>query len=230
MTTNIEIDPNHSIIIYTIKNQICMRQITNDFFGRGIILANDYNHGLTTAISKKTIYYSYIDTRNNLVLKRLSDSNILYMKEDINNTPWLIHFAGQLLFISKSTSDACVIIKCLFPFRPNSDINITTPIPLECDTKFIFQQNHIYVEANCNNKMRHFIINTRFEFYELSYANNKEISDEIISLKKTIEEKETRINILEQTLDSATRQYNELMNIAKQYKEEAIKWCSKFTQ
>ena len=48
------------------------------------------------------------------------------------------------------------------------------------------------------------------------------------ALQTQLEEKEKQIDNLNEMLQRATTQYNELMHVANSYREEAIKWRNKF--
>ena len=71
--------------------------------------------------------------------------------------------------------------------------------------------------------------NDRAEREMVEKEQEKRSAAELESLRKMLKAREEENERFRAMISSATNQYNELMHVAEQYRNEAIKWRSKFT-
>lgn len=220
------------LIIYTYKNQIHMRKKHNDQIGKINVLAYDYMHSFSAIVFSNTIYYSYIDSSSNYILRRISDNIILYMIEKITIDsllpPQLVAFDHKLFICYKDLTSHNPTLKCIPPFHPEIKIDFSSINYFNKQIEIYTSKKNLYIEVSDNHSTNLYQLNSNFQIIELEATENI-FSQEIQELKLLLNEKENEITTLHQTLESAKHQYNELMSVANQYKQEAIKWCSKFS-
>lgn len=244
--------PNEEVLIYTYKNQINYRIKRYDNFSKSRTLAQDYQNCFCNVFHNNNIYYSYINSNNELILRRTSDNTILfllenisYMQENAGFTPTLASFNKRLLLFYVTYEHQSYQLKCILPLNQDLTINLKTLPKLTAKSHFtIFSgKRSLYLEitdvlssdiANRNisnpDKSNNFITNNLL--YEINrklqlnrLESESKLSQNISALKEKHYNETTQLN---NTITSITRQYNELMSVAQHYKDEAIKWRNKF--
>lgn len=68
------LDSQKQVVVYTYETIIYLRIIIGGHIERGIILSNDYFSCLSGAIYNNTLYYSYINTSGDLIVKNIMDT------------------------------------------------------------------------------------------------------------------------------------------------------------
>lgn len=233
------------LFLYSSENFIYLRTSTGMDISRPILLCSDYTGGLSSVIFHDSIHFLYQNLHGDLIIRNILDSNILYRmsadKSPDYAAPLLLTFKDKLLllYFVKNPLDETYLLKIIFPFEMTKPEFSSPPFPalpqLQClnlnDTLIIscrlpeecciYQLNQ---DFNCTDvqfltsESLKSLQNDYKNQYLQEYSNYRESLD---ILKKTIEEKDILI-------DKISLQYDELMNTALRYKEEAAKWYHKF--
>lgn len=205
---------NKNVIIYTYDSFIIMRTIQANSVTNGILLSNDYSSGFSSTIHNSTIYYLYQNKQGSLIIKSIIDARNLYSKvSDQELTmlePSLISFKNYLLlfFVIENPIDNLFHLKISLPLEENKHI--------VCNEKFVVCPKIKLVHTP---SLLFIIVQTPEEVYIYCLDSTLTLTQYKSSeaVKLMLEEKELLITQI-------SNQYNELMNVATQYKEEAKKW------
>ena len=232
---------NRQLIIYNAGSNIFLRVAHFGGLDRPIVLAADYLCGLTECIYNSSLYYSYINQNGSLILKNIMDTaNVLaidcnYVQEYSNPKLAICNDTLLLFYLKQNPVSDKPSLHCITP-----DDNNALPIPLPDIKKpvnsysvlaynnfiLLCVNEHIYKNSTDNNNADNINSNN----------NNSNNNDNYIEREKSLTEDfnkkiaacQAKINEQSAVIDSITTQYNELMDIARQYRDEAIKWRSKF--
>lgn len=205
---------NKNVIIYTYDSFIIMRTIQANSVTNGILLSNDYSSGFSSTIHNSTIYYLYQNKQGSLIIKSIIDARNLYSKvsgqELAMLEPSLISFKNYLLlfFVIENPIDNLFYLKISRPLEENKHI--------VCNEKFVVCPKIKLVHTP---SLLFIIVQTPEEVYIYCLDSTLTLTQYKSSeaVKLMLEEKELLITQI-------STQYNELMNVATQYKEEAKKW------
>lgn len=249
---------NRQLIIYNAGSNIFLRVAHFGGLDRPIVLATDYLCGLTECIYNSSLYYSYINQNGSLILKNIMDTaNILaidcnYVQEYSNPKLAICNNTLLLFYLKQNPVSDKPSLHCITP-----DDNNALPIPLPdikkpvnsysvlaynnfillCVNEHIYkieQIGHFKQLAICTDDNNSTDNNNADNIN--SNNNNSNNNDNYIEREKSLTEDfnkkiaacQAKINEQSAVIDSITTQYNELMDIARQYRDEAIKWRSKF--
>mgnify|MGYP000446996199 CR=1 FL=1 len=249
---------NRQLIIYNAGSNIFLRVAHFGGLDRPIVLATDYLCGLTECIYNSSLYYSYINQNGSLILKNIMDTaNILaidcnYVQEYSNPKLAICNNTLLLFYLKQNPVSDKPSLHCITP-----DDNNALPIPLPdikkpvnsysvlaynnfillCVNEHIYkieQIGHFKLLAICTADNNSTDNNNADNIN--SNNNNSNNNDNYIEREKSLTEDfnkkiaacQAKINEQSAVIDSITTQYNELMDIARQYRDEAIKWRSKF--
>ena len=233
------------LFLYNSENFIYLRTSSGMDISRPILLCSDYSSGLSSVIFHDSIHFLYQNLHGDLIIRNILDSNILYRlsadKSPDYAAPLLLTFRDRLLlfYFVKNPLDETYLLKLIFPLE-TVEIDFTSPafpsLPkvqfLQLNDLLIFScklpsEYYIYqMNENFECSGVQFIAETAFESLKNDFENKyaKELTNyqkKLTVLNKKIEEKENLI-------DNIRSQYDELMNTALRYKEEAAKWYHKF--
>ena len=205
---------NKNVIIYTYDSFIIMRTIQANSVTNGILLSNDYSSGFSSTIHNSTIYYLYQNKQGSLIIKSIIDARNLYSKVSGQELailePSLISFKNYLLlfFVIENPIDNLFYLKISLPLEENKHI--------VCNEKFVVCPKIKLVHTP---SLLFIIVQTPEEVYIYCLDSTLTLTQYKSSeaVKLMLEEKELLITQI-------SNQYNELMNVATQYKEEAKKW------
>lgn len=205
---------NKNVIIYTYDSFIIMRTIQANSVTNGILLSNDYSSGFSSTIHNSIIYYLYQNKQGSLVIKSIIDARNLYSKASGQELtmlePSLISFKNYLLlfFVIENPIDNLFYLKISLPLEENKHI--------VCNEKFVVCPKIKLVHTP---SLLFIIVQTPEEVYIYCLDSTLTLTQYKSSeaVKLMLEEKELLITQI-------SNQYNELMNVATQYKEEAKKW------
>lgn len=249
---------NRQLIIYNAGSNIFLRVAHFGGLDRPIVLAADYLCGLTECIYNSSLYYSYINQNGSLILKNIMDTaNVLaidcnYVQEYSNPKLAICNDTLLLFYLKQNPVSDKPSLHCITP-----DDNNALPIPLP-DIKKPVNSYSVLAYNNfillCVNEHIYKIEQIGY-FKQLAICtadnnstdnnnadninsnnNNSNNNDNYIEREKSLTEDfnkkiaacQAKINEQSAVIDSITTQYNELMDIARQYRDEAIKWRNKF--
>lgn len=249
---------NRQLIIYNAGSNIFLRVAHFGGLDRPIVLAADYLCGLTECIYNSSLYYSYINQNGSLILKNIMDTaNVLaidcnYVQEYSNPKLAICNDTLLLFYLKQNPVSDKPSLHCITP-----DDNNALPIPLPDIKKpvnsysvlaynnfiLLCVNEHIYRIEQIGHFKQLAICTADNNSTDNNNAdnnnsnnNNSNNNDNYIEREKSLTEDfnkkiaacQAKINEQSAVIDSITTQYNELMDIARQYRDEAIKWRSKF--
>lgn len=245
---------NRQLIIYNAGSNIFLRVAHFGGLDRPIVLAADYLCGLTECIYNSSLYYSYINQNGSLILKNIMDTaNVLaidcnYVQEYSNPKLAICNDTLLLFYLKQNPVSDKPSLHCITP-----DDNKALPIPLPDIKKpvnsysvlaynnfiLLCVNEHIYKIEQIGYFKQLAICtadNNSTDNNNADNINSNNNNDNYIEREKSLTEDfnkkiaacQAKINEQSAVIDSITAQYNELMDIARQYRDEAIKWRSKF--
>lgn len=242
---------NRQLIIYNAGSNIFLRVAHFGGLDRPIVLAADYLCGLTECIYNSSLYYSYINQNGSLILKNIMDTtNILtidcnYVQEYSNPKLAICNNTLLLFYLKQNPVSDKPSLHCITP-----DDNNALPIPLPDIKKpvnsysvlaynnfiLLCVNEHIYRIEQIGHFKQLAICTADNNSTDNNNADNINSNNNYIEREKSLTEDfnkkiaacQAKINEQSAVIDSITTQYNELMDIARQYRDEAIKWRSKF--
>ena len=205
---------NKNVIIYTYDSFIIMRTIQANSITNGILLSNDYSSGFSSTIHNSTIYYLYKNKQGSLIIKSIIDARNLYSKvsgqELAMLEPSLISFKNYLLlfFVIENPIDNLFYLKISLPLEENKHIVCNEKFVVCPKIKLVHTPSLLFIIVQTPEEVYIYCLDNTFTLTQ--YKSNE-------AVKLMLEEKELLITQI-------SNQYNELMNVATQYKEEAKKW------
>ena len=249
---------NRQLIIYNAGSNIFLRVAHFGGLDRPIVLAADYLCGLTECIYNSSLYYSYINQNGSINKKNIMDTaNVLaidcnYVQEYSNPKLAICNDTLLLFYLKQHMQSDKPSLHCITP-----DDNNALPIPLTDIKKpgnsysvlaynnfiLLCVNEHIYKIEQIGYFKQLAICTADNNSTDNNNAdninsnnNNSNNNDNDIEREKSLTEDfnkkiaacQAKINEQSAVIDSITTQYNELMDIARQYRDEAIKWRSKF--
>lgn len=193
------------IIIYSLDRYIFLRAAYIDGIERPVILAKDYLDGLSEAIYDGVIYYAYQNQERHIVVKNIMSLEADYVIEDENTLcPVLSSIDGELvLFYLKKNN-----LKCVLPLKAGQEI----AVPRECENALVY-------DVFCSQGKTFLYCDSLYEIEKIGHY--KQMSCDIQKLKEEIAGKD-------RIIESVKKQYNELMETASEYRNEALRWRNKF--
>ncbi len=222
------IDAERQMIIYESNNHICLRTVNSLTIGRPAILCSDYLSNLSTTILNNMLYYSYINLENDIVIKNVIDTSILYTLECKDSltvhTPFISEYNNRLIltYAVKNPLNSSYSVKIIYPFENEAvtEINYTYDEAPNIYHFVLYQSLILVTSTSTTNNIVN--VNTDGSF--------KELFDEEIISKKISSYYDEEIKNKDIIISNIKEQYSELMNIAIQYKNEAKKWYDKYTE
>lgn len=184
-----------------------------------------------------TIYYAYQNQNGDILVKNVMNNEALFRVKSSENPdmhcPQLVVNKDRLLLFYMVTNPLTdrLSLRAVCPLEEGDSLNI----PVDCENVDMYEvfgmqgRAFLYVD----------------NFYEITADGKFVLCQDTGSLKQNeekIHEYEIQLNTymqqqaqskqviaqLEATIESAKAQYNELMETAIAYRDEAIKWRSKF--
>lgn len=213
MVKAFELDEERSVLIYSRGSQLLFRVKQGEIIGRSVLVARDYEGNFEGIVQKNTIFYMYENVNQKILVKNINEANPIYHMEERASYCSLKLLNNRLLMIAVCEHDGANVLKIIAPLEGNASEILTSYEPMRiCG---INDAGKIYVEIGSKDNIKIYQIDSKFS--ATTFCN--ELS------AKALEQENAKLKGM---LHSATNQYNELMNVAEQYREEAIRWRSKF--
>lgn len=222
--------------IYKNQNEIILRKKEGHQFYLPVIMVRDYKSGLNDTVYNSAIYYTYINENGALVVRSVLEYVFSFERqagENVSfNSPSLTAFYGRLIlfYMEKNTGEGVENYRLhgILPYEGEREI-------LNVD---LGNKEALYKVVCLNERMLVSVENEKgYVLYEASndlqlvaqdrIENSNE--QELAMLKSSLMEQQKEINFYKSQIESAKRQYQELMQVAEQYREEANHWSGKFT-
>ena len=222
--------------IYKNQNEIILRKKEGHQFYLPVIMVRDYKNGLNDTVYNSAIYYTYINENGALVVRSVLEYVFPFERqagENVSfNSPSLTAFYGRLIlfYMEKNTGDGVENYRLhgILPYEGEREI-------LNVD---LGNKEALYKVVCLNERMLVSVENEKgYVLYEASNDLQLVAQDrienrneqELAMLKSSLMEQQKEINFYKSQIESAKRQYQELMQVAEQYREEANHWSGKFT-
>ncbi len=259
MSSIYSLDSQKNLFLYTTDSLVCLRNASGEALDRAIILCNDYSSDMTDTILNNTLYFAYQNQKQDIILRSITDLNILYKLSSQDtpdcSKPYLTKLNNHLLlfYLVKNPLDDSFCIKSICPFATENSVILpqsfsSKPVlhftPLKTGLLLIAEadgQEYILLIHNNGSvdALSSFeaTLTARIEALEKEHAAKlSTIENEYTThlakmeagLTSQLSAMKTELFKRNKMIESAKLQYNELMDTATKYREEAIKWRSKF--
>lgn len=240
MANIFELENNKSFLLYTNQSQILLRQKYGEMIGRSTLLAKDFSKDLSSFYYNGTLYFSYINTHNHITIRNTNETLPIFETDSIEtqscNHPQIVLFRNQLLlfYSSQKKQENIHQVKCVLPFQNRKSILIADHFPTIPDIQLIVNEEILYISLYSMFFHKIICLDSSLQLTELGIRSELESKEKqhyqerIKELQASVSNQKNQLQKLQNMLDSATHQYNDLMQVANQYREEAIKWRSKF--
>lgn len=254
MTRIFELQNDQWIIIYSREEKLILQYKEGDRIGRPFLLAQDYRDQFSGAVYQNTVYYIYRNTQSEWVLKNVRDSVIYYRYgtagEDIFQVTgtddelnlWHIghrqNSGEAFLERIKMVEGPAQLLVERFPagsarMIPGAagDVGAGETDGMIVVTGMGEDLHGAVYRVDKNGNAERFVPESKQSAIELGSLREmlKAREAENEKLRAMLDKQEAETAQLQTMISSATNQYNELMHVAEQYRDEAIKWRSKFT-
>ena len=225
------LDKERNLILYPSGQNIFLGTSSGKAFTRTVSLCSDYSQHLSDVIYKNTIYFSYQNSHHDIIVRNITDTEPVFQiaQQEIPDcfAPQLFSFHNDLLlfYSIKNPLDDTYLLKSVFPMQKEKKLNLSvsfSDVPM------------IYPLISGTKAFLSIIAGTEISFWQIH--NSQKISRLSLMDENTPDDKllheisrlQKELSIRDTMLESAKHQYNELMETATKYREEAIKWRSKF--
>ena len=236
-----ETSPNVGYFLYTNGNQIFLRIRNQDMIGRAILLATDYRKSFSSVLYNDSIYFCYLNDKEQFILRSTKEMSVLYHLEQNPDSEFMYldihHFQNKILiFYCEKTTDIYKI-HCICPLGDEFLLELPYQSKLLPQLHVTTTRNNLYLTLTTDFEEINYCVNNHFELQPFTVEQSRNLKEDIEELKQSISylqnQNQTQTIMIEkqqQMIESAKVQYSELMHVATVYKEEAIKWRSKFSK
>ena len=217
-----QIPSGDMFFLYASDSDLLLQAANSRGFQYQSHVANDYVSSLSAVYLEGMIYYSYIDKDGMLTLHSLAQKQPLLQKKASAETvfpPRLLAFQQELLLLSVEidniqNSDAAVQKLCItLPLKQGKEYFLPEIIT-ESSVLLLFDvPTNLWFLLLSDSQPVLYCFDQAFTFRKYAAASEH-------ALERLSEENET----LRLQLGSAKAQYDQLMDVAIQYREEAKKW------
>lgn len=216
-----------SLMIYSQGNHIFLLVASGETPCRPTLLARDFASDLSETVYNQTLYYTYLNIQQDIMVKSILDNTVLFTltsTEAIHySAPHMVTFANQLLlfYVIKNPLNGDFMIKGMIPFEHDHIPDTTYLSGLSCSfpqlptVKTFLMDNKLLILFCTAAEYRIFLLTEHLQVLELEDGSDKMA---LLAAKDSLLASQTA------TIESIKTQYNELMQTASQYREEARKW------
>lgn len=252
------VDTEQNLILYTAGNYICLRTSVGENLTRPIVLCNDYASNLSDLVFNNTIYYVYQSTNHDIILRSVIEQNDLYKINSRNTPdcfyPQIATIENSLIlfYFVKNPVDNSYCLKALLPFQPEQKLSppraplsekASPAVPGEAvfsslpSLHILSAGDSLLVCLSHETEEYVFSIDKSLQCDPLC-KNSEMLSHTqteldkskalLAEMQKQISQLQSDLSSRDQLIESIRRQYEELMDTAMKYREEATKWHNKF--
>ena len=231
-------DSENSLIIYHYRQYIYLRSATGETLNRSILLSNDFHSNLTEAIYNNTLYYAYQNEQGDILIKSILDSKPLYqlLAGEVGEciSPQIVCWHSKLLlfYILKNPLNDSYLCKGILPLEDISSNDNYAPIEVGLfqslpAVKTVPTKNNLFFIVDDGDTHHVSLVGEDFTLQTCEDHSKCESAlqvqgEKIHSLQASLQQKEALIAHIK-------KQYEDLMETAKKYLEEALKWYEKFS-
>ena len=261
MTKIYELQTEQWVMFFSRGTQLILQYKEGDRVGRPILLANDYSGGFRGAYYEGTLYYLYVSSDRDILLRNIRDNMVYYQirHREVENGEsaepkeqgeilQMGVYEGELIlwYLNRGTKGTAGSLQCLYPFKPGLGRVVLNEIPEDVDVRVLKTEKIIFLlwidrqgeeiyRVDKDLQIRK-ITNRENSYAEEQKRRLETALEEIDRLRQILgeraqklEDRDQQIKKLQGMIDSAKSQYEELMHVAEHYRDEAIRWRSKFT-
>lgn len=240
MGTVYPLDAGRNLIIYESGSTLYIRTTIGEGLTRPVTLCTDFAGGLSDTVHNKTVYYCYINSGHDIVVRSITDLQELYKIESRDTSdclnPRLVSFQDTLLlfYVIKNPINDAYCLKALFPFDPRQHIMLPEKCFDNCpDIQIIYSENYmlVYADDNISRLALYFDADIRYTVLESADAGERRIAE----LKQSLSSCEEKIAELKQAIADREKETGELKQaLADREKEtgklkQALADCEKET-
>lgn len=252
------VDAEKNLILYSAGNYICLRTSVGENLTRPIVLCNDYASNLSDLVYNDTIYYVYQNTNQDIILRSVMEQNDLYKISSRNTPdcfyPQIAAIQKTLIlfYFVKNPVNNSYCLKSLLPLQPEQKLslpgtlfssNAASSAPGEAvfgslpTLRILSAGGGLLVHLSHDTEEFIFTINESLQCDKLGKTQERpsltqaelDKSKELVAeTQKQISELQSDLLGRDQLIQSIRKQYEELMDTAMKYRDEAIKWHNKF--
>lgn len=213
-------------ILHSVENTIFLQFISPRGFQRQTLIADDYRGSLSAVLYRDDIIYSYMDNNGLLKVRSIDQKLPLYTTKAAVSTdmfsPMLVILNDELMLLHMQEGEA---------FRGQ----LLLTLPLKSETFVLLKNVLSEIMAFCQDSTGLFVVTSESmtdpsrpdscHLYRLTqeHALRECLCENYSATESLLEEKEA----LQNKLQLASVQYEELMEVACQYRDEARKWYQK---
>ncbi|MBR1740722.1 MAG: hypothetical protein IJ733_02415 [Lachnospiraceae bacterium] len=232
---------NKSIVLYTYRNQIFRATLDGGQMIRPVLLSGDYQGELSDAYYRGTVYFAYRNRQHEILVKNVTDRvpeyRISRNEGGSFSFPQILEWKGSLLLLYLFREDGnAVCLEGVFPFE---DRKFRLPAVFSIDAEYAYHicGDGLFITVKEARSFRVYASDGRDpdgkeRFLELfphpDSEGDREREKEISEQGKQIRDLATRLREKEAVIESVKVQYDDLMNTAIQYREEAKRWRGKY--
>lgn len=215
-----------NLLLYSSNNNIYLRTAIGENLGRSVLLGNDYHSDLCSIIFNGTIYYSYKNANEDILIRSITDAGALFRIANSETpdsyNPQLINFHNSLLLLYtvKNPLDESFSIKFCFPLEPERHLTFPYSYSDIPTIQYNSIQDSLFLHIRTGYSITTLQITTEDSIHFLIDR------DTIIERQKIHYEAE--LTKKENIIRNIQKQYEELMDTANQYRAEAMKWHDRY--
>lgn len=236
---------NKMFALYPFRNQIYRVSLEGGQATRPVLLCGDYLGELSDTYYKGTVYFCYTNRSHEIMIQNVTDrmpeyrlDRDAFYEEADYTAPRILNWQEHLLLfcLVKRPGGTGVTLEGIFPFE---DRKLRLPdVFLEGATYTCRSFGEkIFLSVRESGAYRFFLSENMGDFEEL--LKEREAGEQCSDAEERFaqsaliwqDEKlrlETELREKERVIESVKVQYEDLMNTALQYREEAKKWREKF--
>lgn len=252
------VDAEKNLIIYSTGNYICLRTSVGENLTRPIILCNDYASNLSDLVYNNTIYYAYQNTNRDIILRSLIEQDNLYQISSRNTPDCfypqiaVIQKTLILFYFLKNPVNNSYCLKSVLPFQPEQKLLLpgtlfsseTAPsdsgeavfssLPtlriLSMGGTLLVHLSHDREEFifTISESLRCDKLDKTQETLSFTQAELDKSKELLTEAQKQISKLQSDLSGRDELIQSIRKQYEELMDTAMKYRDEAVKWHDKF--
>ena len=122
------LDSEKNLILYSTGNHICLRTSIGENLTRPVLLCSDFADSLSDIVYNNTVYYTYRNTSQDIIIRSITDLHDLY-KISSHDTPdcfqpriAAIQKFLILFYFVKNPIDDSFCLKALLPFQSDKKL------------------------------------------------------------------------------------------------------------
>lgn len=235
-----------SLLLYSSDQSIYLRTLQAEYVTSPVILCNDYLSDLSDIAYRETVYFAYMNTKKDIIVRNIMEEEILYTvwEKDVPECyhPQLAVVGDNLLLLyaMKNALEEEYVMRCEFPFGENS-FQFPGSYEMVPSVQCITMEGNLLLAVAGDSDFRCFVVDSQGDCIPLereqswlsryasvwnqekqSWENKERMQMQtMVQLQKNIQQKDA-------ILENVKKQYEELMKTATQYRDEAIKWQSRY--